>query len=130
MKTLFIILAFVVCANRTTAQRLSFDETVKYIEDKLECCRDPDWYREIKDITKTGRITIIRSGFKETVYDIFELFPDIEGADSMHKGTNGSLWFKGEVVMCFQTELDAVKVLKAFKHLKTLCEKEKDPFDN
>lgn len=111
------------------AQTLTFEETVKYIMDKNACCRDYRWGDAIIGITKTGRITT-GTGSSKKVYDIFELFPEIEGKGGMELGSGGSLWFNHDIVTCFQTASDAEKVLKAFKHLKTLCTPEVDPFGN
>ena len=97
--------------------------------DKNVCCRVDGWGAEITEITKTGRI---KTGYysNKSVYDIFELFPEIEGADTVHTNGSGSLIFKGDIIIKFQTESDAEKVLNAFKHLKTLCTPEVDPFGN
>ncbi len=110
------------------AQTLTFEETVKYIMDKTACCRDYRWGESIKGITKTGRITT-GEGLSKKVYDIFELFPEIEGKSGMYS-SSGTLYFKNDIVTCFQTASDAEKVLKALKHLKTLCTPEVDPFGN
>ncbi len=129
------------------AQTLNFEETVKYIEDKIECCVYLYSAGAVKSITQNGRIT-----FSDEVFDIFDWIFDMDW-DYFEWG---HAYAKGKKILClyenklkviekfddcadcyevrdiaeFDTRGDAEKVFNAFKHLKTLCTPEADPFGN
>ena len=129
------------------AQSLTFEETVKYIQDKFECCVAFHDAGSLETITQNGRIT-----FYSEVFDIFDWIFDMDWDYSEW----GHAYVKGKKILClnknelkviekfddcancyhvrniaeFHTRGDAEKVFKAFKHLKTLCTPEADPFGN
>ena len=111
------------------AQTLNFEETVKYIKDIYECCVHDDFQGNFLSVTINGRIT-----FEKRTFDIFEWFPD-EGdglsADyTSYMNLANGIYYKNNFVTIFDSVSDAKKVFNAFKHLKTLCTPEVDPFGN
>jgi hypothetical protein len=111
------------------AKSLTFEETVKYIQDKFECCVDDDFNGNFLSVSIEGRIT-----FEKRTYDIFEWFPN-EGEGLKFKpfssqSSENGIVFQNHYVATFDSASDAEKVFNAFKHLKTLCTPEVDPFGN
>ena len=118
---------------------MNFEETVKYIKVKLDNADKPirfklpnwtDWVL-IKnvEISKDGKFHFY---YHEThlIINLFELKDSTNGIYSdqdmlyflKRGGSFSSFWV--------YSITDAERLTKAFLHLKTLCTKEKDPFDN
>jgi hypothetical protein len=146
-----IIFLFMLTFSSLTlkAQTLNFEETVKYIKDKIECCSSSGGL-VLESITETGRITFSQ-GYVFDIFDWVKIDNDLNYLEQntyengtrvlsvddnqliVYKWTTvyGSQYFRIETyVLTFKTPSDAEKVCNAFKHLKTLCTPEADPFGN
>jgi hypothetical protein len=137
MKKTLLILLLSVAAFTVKAQNMSFEETVKYISDKLAVCRFPTTFAAEKD----GTITVDRKA-----YNLFDLYQDpIEDKFNIKqdKGivyrvtpTGGNYIqlitsSKGDpkIIAFFTVEKDEERVYNALIYLRSLCSKSKDPFD-
>lgn len=139
MKIFFTICLLLATTCTVKAQTMSFEETVKYINDKIICCTE----------NKTDFIKVKRDGTIEWLdksVNLFNLNP-IEVTENPLVHKEGMGIFKGISTFCiyfqvtvtgdsdavlnrFKIYPDAERVYKALLHLKSLCTKEKDPFDN
>ncbi len=129
-KMLLTTLSVIGLCAALRAQEMSFEETVKYINDKMECCRDRSFYRAIESVGKDGKMRVVIGSNGARTFDLFELFPDDTTSRAMQHGSSpNSIWYGGELIFLFETEADGKRMLNALKHLKTVCERPKDPFD-
>lgn len=139
MKKLLTICLLLATTFTAKAQNMSFEETVKYINEKLACCLD----------NKDVRLTAKKDGTVSFWGNTFNFF-DLEDftlsnyekkltlktsngikvyldESSGYYGTmfNTSSWSK----LLFRDEINAERVYNALLHLRSLCTKTKDPFD-
>ena len=139
MKKLLTICLLLTASFTAKAQDMSFEETVKYINDKLECCSDSKASITAK---KDGTITIGRTSFN--FFDLQKTTrkegpdPDLNGISifynepgafygiSFHANSKRSV----AILETFTNIKEAERTYNAFQHLRSLCKKEKDPFDN
>ena len=113
-----------------SAQEMGFEETVKYIREKMECCRDKSFYRAVESVTKDGKMKVTIGSDGVRTFDLFELFPDDTTRQGMAHGSSPhSIWYNHELIFLFETEADGKRMLNALRHLKTICVKPKDVFD-
>lgn len=136
MKKLFIICLFLATTFSVKAQQMSFHETVKYIQQKVECCsvnyEDGTARYSKVDITISGQIKFIRTDGESLTFNLF----DLNKRRSCECGISNNdtyveFWY--EENRCKRLKLNTIpeaeRVSKAFLHLITLSTKEKDPFD-
>jgi hypothetical protein len=141
MKKLITICLLMATIFSVKAQDMNFEETVKYINDKIECCKATGWNYQSFEANKTGRIKFGR-GVNQKEYYIFDLITEKNTTSETIGGTTyykyygiqygddkTSLWYDKNLLLAFSTSLDCERVYNAIKHLYTLCTKEKDPFD-
>ena len=151
MKKLFLFATLAFFAFTSNAQELNFEETVKYINEKIKCC---NYFSDNKNDT----ITVSKNGVllkwynqQQFFQNLFELmnsksFKPHDDREELLLESNGILLYefakanfgvsllqsreKELHIGQFITKLDAERVYKALIHLRSLCTKEKDPFDN
>lgn len=129
-KILLTTLGVLSLSTSIYAQEMSFEETAKYIREKMECCRDKSFYRAIESVSKDGKMKIVIGNQGARAFDLFELFPDdTTRAGMAHGASQNSLWYGGELIFLFETEADGKRMYNALRHLKTVCVKPKDVFD-
>jgi len=132
--TLFVLFLGLGIAN---AQTPTFDETVKYINNIFKEI-DVDYFygdsetgfyiTEVK-VVKNGKVSFIDS--ENNVINSFNLFDfdkfngDWAYVDLLDKNNRPIGWWFGISI----SEPQFSKLEKAFKHLRTLCVKEHDPFE-
>lgn len=157
-KKLLLLLTFSLLCISVKAQTLTFDETVKYINDQISCCQyvtttNYEWEKiEVDrngDVTRWKKYDDGRPSEKGTRFNLSTL--NVK-SDAIGKWFGvGYIWayqvdskidgkyfrvaledYKGNgTYINFDTELLAIRVAKAFAHLQSLCPKKaKDPFDN
>lgn len=140
MKKLLTICLLIATAFTVNAQEMSIEETVKYINDKIACCGIDKF---IFKCTTSGNIIVKNPSYvDETIVNIFDL--SIEPPAIYEKGdfkiNNGVSLYETYISFnltktrsisfnSFSTRADAERVYKALLHLRSLCTKEKDPFD-
>ena len=135
MKKLITICLLLATTFASNAQQMNFDETVKYINDKIECCAE-----------SKGTISVTRNGeirWDQWRINLFDLVPfPTKSASILMENSGIQLWDFGtfykihfqitkEEFKCptyFKSQADAERVFKAYIHLRSLCTKEKDPF--
>ena len=144
MKKLITICLIITATFTVNAQNISFEETVKYINDKITCCATevgtlstgiqvfPNGYISIKHTNKKYDISF-------NFFDLVKPAPEYV-CDNCDNGigithgypTSVAFYIKPNftVLINFATEAEAQRVLKAFLHLRSLCVKTKDPFQN
>jgi hypothetical protein len=142
MKNLITICLLVATAFTTNAQEMNFEETVKYINEKMICCND--FFGETIIAKKDGTISWCKQFPKYTV-NLLDLFEEDtynngksftkEFSQGIRRGTTyGIIEFTissserirfGE----FKVEAEQKRVYNALIHLRSLCSKAKDPFD-
>jgi len=127
------------------AKEESFDETVKYVNNKIACCS------EVKTATIKGTISGNVSWLAGGLYsgsrqiNFFDLV-DTKGSygSTTILESDGMRLFKTSIYCIsfqvdsdnveylndFKSQADAERVYKALVQLRSLCTKEKDPFDN
>ncbi len=146
MKKLFFFLALSFFAFNTKAQDLSFEETVKYIKEKLLNTEKPidfqdaNWKKEKRitaiEINKNGKIMFfaVENGKDAKKADsvkinLFELAPVPNGIYS--SGSQTKFYTKDYKLYSLLTVSgeEANRITKAFTHLKSVCKEEKDAFD-
>lgn len=131
MKKLITICFFIATSFTVNAQQLTFEETVKYINDKIECCAE---YKTTLIAQKDGTLK-----FKTYSINLFDL-DDINTENCKYgicnrigeTSGNSYIYFKtGSTpnLAAFVSEKDAERVYNALFHLRSLCTKTKDPFD-
>lgn len=138
MKKLITICLLLATSFTVKAQDLSFEETVKYINDKIVCCS------ESKNVTITAKKDGIIT-YRGSSYNFFDLIKD-EREGHRLPDSNGIYIFYNEpsgtygvslkesanslpTLTRFGNQKDAERVYNALQHLRSLCTKEKDPFD-
>ncbi len=143
MKNLLTICLLIATAFTVNAQDMNFEETVKYINDKIECCYQ---YKPMTfTVTRSGQIS-----FNNKTVNLFDLGPAYVNYGNVKEKfilqeSGISLWdidkdytykiyfrvseAKGEKFLEFSSRADAERVYKALLHLRSLCTKAKDPFD-
>jgi len=141
----FVLLFFTVTLSAQTA---TYEQTVEYIQTNtvgrmlykgpLDSFERATGHKLTKiSIEKNGRIKLIadqRNGSHDfdIVFNIFDLTSSIDYPDGV-RAYKFLVHFKGLNVtngygITFATENDAIKVARAFRHLKTLCSQEGDLF--
>jgi hypothetical protein len=140
MKKLLFILCIFTC-TAGFAQKLSFEETEKYIQNVLTENETFYWPGEtgylIKSIKakNTGKVAFYKGNNEggELLIGTLNLF-DVEDieiiqySDVSFKFKNGEGKKLGGITDL--TKENANRLKKAFEYLRTLCNKEKDPFGN
>ena len=147
MKKLFFIASLFVC-TASFSQELSFEETVKDINDKIQCCsgnstmsvkisKNGDVLVRGKDFPKFNLFTIEKRpklDLSEDYYIVFEeykglVFYAIEGfgATTYNIGVNG---VTEPFIFRIKNEDIGKRLMKAFKHLRSRCIEKKDPINN
>lgn len=137
MKKLLTITLLLIATVTTQAQNMSFDETVKYINDKLAAST----FRTTITATPDGIMKF--DGKSINLFDLPQIIIDDKVIILQDKGirlqtVNDSFWIYfvlsadgNELGLdSFDTEVAATRVYKAFIYLRSLCTKKKDPFDN
>lgn len=136
MKKLLTICLLLAATFTVNAQQMNFDETVNYINDKLECCAV---YKNKISVTRNGEIK-----WSDNRINLFDLLPIIvskrtdflmenSGIRLKEFHADYAIWFdiatsNYELLTKFNVQADAERVFKALVHLRSLCTKEKDPF--
>lgn len=147
-KKLLLLLTFSLLCVSVKAQTLSFDETVKYINDQISCCeKDPDYRDLTVKADRDGKLTVNGSAYKNLFVDLNDIIKEPQTEQSYIYYGNGHAIrtnenFNGKFVaiqdskgrkffLTFNSMTLATRVAKAFAHLQSLCTpKAKDPFDN
>ena len=141
MKKLFLFATLCVFAFGTKAQDMNFEETVKYIKNKV--VNDNSYYLDKSgwsyayviinlEPTKSGDITFTLGSGPKTKLNLFEL---------KHGNEEGIIVLNQRIYLYtsktdyytidhIQSNAEAERISKALIHLRSLCTKEKDPFDN
>ncbi len=145
MKKLFLFATLCIIAFTTKAKELSFEEPVKYIQNKYaEFNQDkPNSSLHSFKAEKNGILDIETSGSpshfnflnlganRKIDVDRFGMFIDTTQDRSLAIKFYSDNNFVS--AMYFKTSLTVAgleKIYKALFHLRSLCTKEKDPFDN
>ena len=119
------------------AQQMSFDETVKYIQQKVECCSvnyDDGTARYSRvDIINNGQIKFFRTDGDSLIFNLFDL--NKRGSCECGISNDGiyvEFWYENNRCkrLKMNTIPEAERVSKAFLHLLTLCSQQKDPFQD
>lgn len=116
-----------------SAQQMSFEQTVSYINEKMKCCSGK--YPGVKAlyiaVKKNGRLTIYYTDNETGSFNLLDLTPNndcdgiwVHGDEIDFFTTKSSATF-----LVFESSAEANRVYKAFQHLRTLCKKDTDPFD-
>ena len=130
------------------AQTPTFEETVNYINDKIRCCSS---YESLSiSASKNGDVILIhpdgdeifRFNFFIIENDVLAEYPYLEiikvykGIRFAKKKTDDGAYTLSISIAGFsfipniRNEDIGNKLMKAFEHLRSLCTKEKDPFDD
>lgn len=147
MKAILFILLFCTAIVSANAQTMSFEETVKYINEK--CDKDNDGKTFLK-ADKQGNV-LLSGGEKFNLFEFYnarhykddgkdenEDFKDgfeIESYGIYQSSQRGyQLTFNLDknnsiFIYRFSNATDVKRVFKAFLHLRSLCTHVKDPFD-
>lgn len=137
MKKLITICLLLATAFSVKSQDMNFDETVKYINDKIICCSE-NKNNELK-AEVNGTLT-----WGDKTINMFDL-EHYKGVDPQLLGDKGiyvyyhDYWSTYYVYLSdgsiapnlngFKSQKDAERIYNALQHLRTLCTKTKDPFD-
>lgn len=142
MLYLLLFLSFTI-----SAQEMAFDQTVKYINDKLMDASD-EVYQILAD--KSGNVKVTHPSGKVFKFNFFDLdltaihYSDAEkrewGFELVSYGFVNSSRRRYQItanidktntvlISHFDNQLEAERVFKAFIHLRSLCTQVKDPFD-
>ncbi len=133
MKKLLTICLLIATAFSAKAQDMNFEETVKYINEKIECCAD---YKFTLIAMKNGTLKFASNSIN--LFDLSNHKSDYVqyGIYNILNGPSGisyvgfSLSPNNSVDLArFANQKDAERIYKALLHLRSLCTKEKDPFD-
>lgn len=133
MKNVFIIFVLFLglgMANAQEKKALTFDETVKYINEKIDCC-----VNDYSEQFRPKSITVSNSGIMNTNYsngttkkiDLLAVYSDQE---LLFYDNNGVHFRIGERTTLFWpvvSQQEGEKIIKAFKYLISLCSKSDDP---
>lgn len=136
MKKTLLILFLSIAAFTSKAQNMSFDETVKYINDKLAVCQYPVTFTAQKD----GNITVGKKSYN--LFDLYQEPIDDKAYIKQDKGivySNKPGYESIKFILSsqgnpatfayFTVEKDQERVYNALIYLRSLCSKSKDPFD-
>lgn len=140
MKKIITICLLMATAFSVNAQDMNFDETLKYINEKISCCGN---HKFTFKCTTSGNIIVNNPSYtKEFIVNFFDLSiePPAIYEDGDFKRNNGVTLYetsidfnltktKSFMFNSFGTRADAERVYKALLHLRSLCTKTKDPFD-
>ncbi|GAA3957500.1 hypothetical protein [Mucilaginibacter dorajii] len=136
MKKTILILLLSIAAFTAKAQNMTFEETVKYINDKLAVCKYPKTFTAQKDGTiKAGEKSYNLFNFYETPIENKNNIKQDKGiaycVDSDYQYIKLIMNSKGEyeIFAFFATEKETERVYNALVYLRGLCTKNKDPFD-
>ncbi len=137
MKILLTICLLLATTFTVRAQKLSFEETVKYINDKIVCCSENNFDTIIAK--RNGTIKWLNKSV-----NLFDLM-SIEATENTILHKDGISLYKGISTVCvyfkvsvsdddevlnrFKIKANGERVYNALQHLRSLCTKEKDPFD-
>lgn len=138
MKKLITICFLVATTFSAKAQVMNFEETVKYLNEKLACCSG-NYKTDTIKVKNDGTITW-NDGKTLNLFDLWKGTHNYPNIIEMSNGISRcssfgiiDLWISasdekrfGE----FKVEADQIRVYKALLHLKSLCTKKKDPFDD
>ncbi len=146
MKKIISICLLVVTTFTVKAQDMSFEETVKYINEKIACCGYGSFSQFPKEANLGGDIEWFDGG--RNSINLFDLVSVTTDEDHLLNNNGISLvkgYWNGQpglfriefqktkersiVFHAFESQLDAERIYKALLHLKSLCTKKKDPFD-
>ena len=140
MKKTFLFSLLCLFAFTLKAQELTFEQTVKYIKDKMGCC---ERYSSKIEIKRNGLIILTYKDGREVNFNLFALYKhetqwdlskeDYEYGFGYSKLSNDIFFLLSSNSIAnigFTTEEDNIRLIKAFRRLLILCTKEKDPFDN
>lgn len=141
MKKTLLILLLSTAVFTVKAQNMSFDETLKYIKDKL-------WVAEVPEVLTAQKDGTIKYNFPNGVIHTLNLFDlcqePIENKD-YSKQDKGIVYSVTSDQMCIKliinskgdyenfaylsNEKEEERVYNALIYLRSLCTKTKDPFD-
>ncbi len=138
MKKLLTFCLLVATAFNVNAQ--TFEETVKYINEKISCCSD--YKDEHISCSIDGDIKWYSAG-KDHRINLFDLLPEDQNLTYVVFNSNGIIIYdytssfyvrfkisgETETLNIFPVQADAERVCKALLHLKSVCTKRNDPFD-
>lgn len=135
MKKLITICVLIATGFTLKAQEMNFEETVKYINDKIICCSD--YKAGTIKATLSGDILWSNQGLRINLFDLVPEVPDYKPAQNSQGiilDNYGNIFFSGAMpnsghLNQFPVQAEAERVFKALLHLKSLCTKKKDPFD-
>jgi len=153
MRKLLLFAALSFFAFTGKVQELNFEETVRYINNRIKCCQIFEECRnDTISVSKKGELLKWYKGKLEAPQNLFDLmnssdFKYIESYKTLLAESNGILlqeYYQGKFfnisllqtqknmlsIASFKTKVEADRIYKALLHLLTLCSKEKDPFDN
>ena len=151
MKKLLFFATILFFFSNERAQEMNFNETISYIKEKLVNASSANnflypmgdgnlKFTTVENIsfTKNGdvKIKLLETFWvKDTnlEFNLFKISTEKEGlrqTESRISITDNGI--KGTQMGIFQTSsvIDAQRLLKAFLYLRSLCTKEKDPFDD
>ena len=146
-KILLLITLSLLCVS-VKSQTLTFDETVKYINDQISCChQDPSDREMTVKADRDGKLTVNGGPYKNKFVDLNDIIKEPQTEQSYNYYGNGYTITTNEndngkfvsitdskgrqFVLIFDSMTLATRVAKAFAHLQSLCTpKAKDPFDN
>jgi hypothetical protein len=145
MKKLITICLLIATVFTVNAQQMNFDETVKYINEKLLL-----QYNVKNSIVadKSGNIYVEAYNKKFNFYDLDTNSIHYDDAEKRESGLELNSYGTGHngegrgyqitanidkyniaLISHFDNQKDAERVFSALLHLKSLCTKTKDPFD-
>ena len=130
---LLFVLSF--SMNSMHAQEMNFEETVRFLQQKIQCCSVPyaaSTARKVDSISveKNGDVTLFYSDKKPSLtFNIFELNNDMDGEktiDTVMGGKFVQFYINEEKIRMirFDSAKDAGQVHDAFLKLYKLCSKE------
>jgi len=150
MKKIFLAASLFFLFTSVKAQELSFEETVKYINDKMVDYGDGE-----PDYIASGQFTAKANGdvkFGPYKFNLFVLnnnkkkeqdnqdefgmelaHPSLDNGNTLIPGINFFSDGSGIARLSFKPNtplIEIKRIHKAIIHLRSLCTKEKDPFDN
>ncbi len=137
------LLIFISCFSAISghAQEMDFEQTVSFIQQKIQCCSIPysaSTSRKVDSIfiERNGKISLYYSDKKpELTFNIFELYNDDEdskGIDTVMSGKFIQFYIDEEKIRMirFATAKDAGQVYDALLHLYKLCNEEVKMFSD
>jgi hypothetical protein len=140
MKKLLTICLLIATTFSVKAQEMNFEETVKYINEKMICCNDFSNYDTLI-AKKDGTINWCKNQ-KDCTVNLFDLYDKYSGGVSILEHSNGIERLSVNGIINFristsdfkrfaqiENEKEQIRVYNALIHLRSLCTKAKDPFD-